>query len=174
MTQEEITLQAINGQRFSIETAMMYHERRVLFWEVLAFIARVFEFFTTSAAAVFLFQDQTLETTRWMVLAAALFAFLVIALDAQRRIKHNARQRARMGELRLRVPHNLATVTEAQLEEIVRDRKRIELDDGVLLECFAMICHNRQCMAEGNPDGKVPINWWEWSVGRFFPVPYRS
>ena len=173
MTQAEI-VKEMNEQRFAIERSMMYHERRVLFWEFLSFVAKVFEFTTTSAAAVFLFTHQNKSITQWVVLAAAFFSFLLIILDAQRRIKHNTSQRARFGELSMHIPRNLETITEARMEELIQARKRIEQDDGVILDCFNAICHNRQCIAEGNHEGKLYLHWWESWFGRFLPIPFNG
>ncbi len=173
MTQEQIA-DAAYSQKFSIARSMMYHERRVLFWEFLSGIAKFLEFATTSTAFVFIYAGTDRPLLQWVVLAAAIASFLAIILDAHKRIKHNTSQRARLGELALQIPHNLEALTEERLEEICTARKRIELDDGVILDCLNAICHNRQCDAEGIKTGLMHLNLWEATVGRFFPVPYKS
>jgi len=172
MTQDEI-VEAIDRQRFSIERSMRYHEHRMFFWECVAFWAKLLEFATTSTAFAFLFRGQNECFLKWVVLFAAILSFLVIILDAYKRIKHNTRQRSRLGELAIRIPLNLSTVTEAQMEEIYAVRKRIELDDGIVLACLNAICHNEQCAAEGKLDESVRISFWEKHIGKYFPIPYR-
>ena len=170
MTNEEIAREA-HGQRFEINVSMRYHEERLKFWGGLSSAAKVFEFLTTSTAAVFLFQDKPYSA--WVMLAAAFLSFLVIILEAQSRIKHNTTQKARMGELSIRIPHNLDALTEERLEEIIRERKRIELDDGIIFPCLLKLCYNAQCVADGMPEHMKPMTRYQKTAGWFLPVPYN-
>ena len=174
MNQEEIT-EAAYGQRFAIQRSIRYHGHRIAFWEFLAFITKLLEFIPTSTAFIFIFSGNGGQhALQWVLLAAAIFSFLAIILEAHRRIKHQSRQRARMCELDLRLPLNLETVTEGLLEDIYASRRRIELDDGVLLPCLNVICHNEQLTADGHPENPAKLNFVERNIGRYLPIPYSS
>ena len=174
MNKEEIA-DAIYGQRFSIRRSIRYHEHRIVFWDALAFVAKVLEFIPTSTAFVFIFSGKGGQyALQWVLLGAAFFSFLAIILDAHRRVKHQSQQRARMCELDLRIPHNLEAVSEAMLEDIYASRRRIELDDGVILPCLNVICHNEQCVAEGQLADLAELTFIQKTLGRYFPISYTK
>ena len=159
--------------RFGVTRSYFYHEKRVLFWRTLLFVAHGAEAALTSTAAAFLFCDSAKSFSQWAVLVSAILSFLVVWFCAEGRIKTNMEKKARFRDLENMLPLFDEKGTEEQLAEIARKRREIERDDDVVLPCVDVLARIDACRALGvEPDRR--LNFIERTIGRILPIPYTN
>ena len=157
--------------RFGLRRSYFYHEKRVLFWRTLLFLAHGIEAALTSTAAAFLFSEGSRTATQWAVLVAAILSFVVVWFGAERRIQSNMAKKAGFATLEGKIPLGREKWTAELLEEIRRERVEIERDDDVVLPCVDALARNDACRSLGIPEDKR-LSFVERTVGRVLPIPY--
>ena len=170
MTNEELK-DAFWKMQFGLRRSYFYHERRVLFWRTVLFVAQGMEAALGSTAAAFLFNENGSSLTKWLVLASAIISFVVVWFDASKRIQVNMTKKARFADLEDRIPFNEDKYSEALLEEIRQVRRKIEKDDDVVLPCVDVLARNDACRALGVPEDRK-LSFVERTIGRLLPIPY--
>ena len=156
--------------RFAARRSYFYHEKRVLFWRTILFVAHGMEAALSSTAAAFLFCDGNRTFTQWAVLISAIISFIVVWFGAEKRIQANMEKKARFMELEDSVPLDDCG-TAKDLADLKKRRRKIEADDDVVLQCVDALAYNMACTAFGLPV-RFRLNWFESSVGRILPIPY--
>lgn len=159
--------------RFSLRRSYFYHERRVLFWRVLLFLAHGLETALTSTAAAFLFCESSKSATQWLVLISAILSFIVVWFGAEKRIQTNMEKKARFLDLEGRIPARKERYSEELLDELCSERRKIERDDDVVLPCVSALARNDACRALGVPEDRK-LSLMEHVLGRILPIPYNK
>ena len=157
--------------RFGLRRSYFYHEKRVLFWRVVLFLAHGLETALTSTAAAFLFCESNKSVTQWLVLVSAILSFVVVWFGAERRIQINMEKKARFLDLEGKIPAKKDRYSEELLDELCTERRNIERDDDVVLPCVSALARNDACRALGVPEDRK-ISFIERTIGRILPIPY--
>lgn len=172
MTADELK-DAYWEMRFGLRRSYFYHEKRVLFWRTMLFVANGMEAALTSTAAAFLFCDSEKSVAQWATLLSAILSFVVVWFSADRRIQSNMEKKARFSDLEDSIPIDEETFSVEGLEKIKRLRRNIERDDDVVLPCVDALARNDACRAFGIPEDRR-LNFIERTVGRLLPIPYKN
>lgn len=157
--------------RFGLRRSYFYHEKRVLFWRTLLFVAHGAEAALTSTAAAFLFNDACETFSQWAVLISAILSFIVVWFSADKRIQANMEKKARFMDLEDRIPIKKEDYNEDLLMELKRARRKVERDDDVTLPCVDALARNDACRALGIPEDRK-LSFVECTLGRILPIPY--
>lgn len=172
-TIDETLVKGFWDLRFGLRLSYFYHEKRVLFWRTLLFVAHGMEAALTSTAAAFLFNDSSKTFSQWAVLVSAILSFIVIWFGAEKRIQVNMEKKARFLDLEDRIPIKESDYSEELLEKLTRARRKIERDDDVVLPCVDALARNDACRALGLTEDRR-LNIFERIVGRILPIPYKK
>jgi len=170
---DDVLVKGFWDLRFGLRRSYFYHEKRVLFWRTLLFIAHGMEAALMSTAAAFLFNDSSKTFSQWAVLVSAILSFIVIWFGAEKRIQVNMEKKARFLDLEDRIPIKESDYSEELLEKLVRARRKIERDDDVVLPCVDALARNDACRALGLTEDRR-LNVLERIVGRILPIPYKK
>ena len=157
--------------RFGVRRSYFYHEKRVLFWRTMLFIAHGMETALTSTAAAFLFCDNSKPFAQWAVLISAILSFIVVWFGADKRIQTNMEKKAKFLDIEDKIPANKDLYSEELLAKLKRERRIIERDDDVVLPCVDALARNDACRAFGISEDRK-LNFIEFTIGRILPIPY--
>ena len=157
--------------RFGLKRSYFYHEKRVLFWRTVLFMAHGTEMVLTSTAAAFLFNENSKTFSQWAVLISAILPFIIVWFGADKRMQTNMQKKARFVDLEDRIPVTKDAYNEDMLADLKRARRKIESDDDVVLPCVDALAWNDACRALGVPEDRK-LNFFERTVGRILPIPY--
>lgn len=104
------------------------------------------------------------------MLVSAILSFVVVWFGAEKRIQVNMEKKSRFVDLEDRIP-TIGVYTNEMLAKLLRERRKIERDDDVVLPCVDALARNDACRALGAPEDRM-LNIVERTIGRILPIPY--
>ena len=170
MTPEGIH-QAFADQQSDCYRSARYWACRETFWRFIDHLCKLFIFLTSAGAVCLKAIDRDPAGTGWCA-AAALATFVLEAFAVQGKITFAVKQCQRYAAILALFPIEESEEDARLLKRIRNERLMVEKDETVVLPCLDVICHNRQCVAEGRLGDRVKLSWFEWLVGRFVPIGY--
>lgn len=160
--------------RTDLERSLRYYAAMRARCELWAFAVQSLCVLASSSVFAAALSGLSETAVRALAFAAAVCASLSLAERASRKADWYLQKRRDFSELLGRVPLDEGAFTVALLEDLSRRRLELEADEPPLYGCLSVLCHNEVCEAEGCPDSKVHLSWWQRNVLRFLPVSYEG
>jgi hypothetical protein len=157
-------LDTVFNVRFDALRNAVYHASRRRFFELLS---RSLSFLVvvsgTAAVASVAGWDP-----RWPAAGAAVIGALQLVFDFNGRARLHERLQQKYFELISAVDKKLSP-SEADVAQWRSDLGIIYADEPPPMKALDAIAYNKACDSLGCPDGRLPVNWWQWLMQQVFP-----
>ena len=160
------------AQRFTAECSMRYHEHRAAFYQFALTGSQWLEAMLGASAFCVLLAGIPVIIAKVITAAITAVSMLAIILKSSERLKHHMSQKARLGTLLQNFPADLKSATEREFKKLRDGQLEIQKDDGRILDCLNVICHNAQCVAKGRADAIHPLTRLQSTFGSWLPLRY--
>lgn len=160
--------------RTDIDRSLRYYAAMRARCELWAFAVQALCILTSASFFVAAVTEISSLLMKCLAFAASACLSLSLAERASRRADWYLQKRRDFSELLGRVPLDEGAFTVALLEDLRRRRLELEADEPPLYGYLSVLCHNEVCEAEGCPESKVRLSWWQRNVLRFLPIPYET
>ncbi len=165
--------QAFADQQSDCYRSARYWACREVFWRFVDHLCKLFIFLASAGGVCVVAAGQDPTGVGWCA-ASALATFALEAFAVQGKVTFAVRQCQRYATILTLFPIDGTEETPALLKRIRNERLMVEKDETVVLECLDVLCHNRQCVAEGRNADVAPLTWFQRTVGSVLPFCYRA
>ena len=173
MNPEELSIRFF-GFRTDLERSLRYYavmRTRCALW---AFFVQLLCVVSTTSVFVAIVDGMSPTQKKWFASIVAVCSSLSLAERASNRANWYLQKSKSFSDLLGRVPLDKNAYTIAMLEDLTRERQKLEADEPPVYGCLSVLLHNEECVAVGRIEDIQPLSWWQRNVLRFFPVSYRK
>jgi len=153
--------------QFAVRRSIRYHQRRRGFFERLDKLGNVLAVLFASVVIVGALAAHSTVLVVVASLLVTVVATVNLGIGSSRKAWLHADLARRFVELERQL---LATPDTALLRQLQAERVSIEAEEPPILRVLDTLCHNELLRAEGQPEGRAHVGFWQRTLAQVFDL----